>query len=125
MRLPALLAALALAGGSAYAMGSSNSGAPHAAVDQNYSAGAQPQHEGPVAKTKRALHRMGDKMRHMGAKAQRSTQREDNEYALNRNDKNAMDRNDTRNMGAGPSDAQDARQRRMDEAYIDWKAKQK
>ncbi len=90
----------------------------HAAADPNYSASAQPQHEGPVAKTKRALHRMGDKMRHMGGKNARSSQRADDEYTLNRND--------TRNMGAAGSDMQDsARQKRMDDAYADWKAKQK
>ena len=126
MKVPALLTALAVACGSTFAMGNSNSGDRHAAADQHYSAGAQPQHEGPIAKTRRALHRMGDKMRHMGGNARRSTQREDNEYALNHNDKNATNRNDTRNMGAAGSGAQDsARQQRMDEAYAHWKAQQK
>ena len=124
MKIPALLIALALACGSTFAMGDSNSGARHAAADPNYS--AQPKQEGPIAKTRRALNRMGDKMRNMGSNARRSTQREDNEYAANRNDRNAMDRNDTRNMGAAGSDTQDsARQQRMDEAYANWKAKQK
>ncbi len=118
MKIPALLTVLAVACGSAFAMGNSNSGDRHAAADPNYSASAQPQHEGPIAKTKRALHRMGDKMRHMGGKNARSSQRADDEYTLNRND--------TRNMGAAGSDMQDsARQKRMDDAYADWKAKQK
>ena len=125
MKIATLATALALACGSTFAMGNSASGDRHAAADQNYSASAQPQHEGPIARTKRALHRMADKMRHVGGNARRSTQRGDNEYAKNNNDKNAMDRNGTRNMGAAGSDMQDsARQQRMDEAYADWRAKQ-
>lgn len=123
MKIPALLTALAVACGSTFAMGDSTSGARHAAADPNYS--AQPKQEGPVAKTKRALSRMGDKMRNMGSNARRST-RDADEYTANRNDRNAMDRNDTRNMGAAGSETQDsARQQRMDEAYAHWKAKQK
>jgi hypothetical protein len=119
MKIPALLSAAALVCGSAFAAGqygtesaTQRSQSTAAASD---SASKSAKGDGLVAKTKRALHRMGDKMRSAGRK---STANDDiNQAAAQR---------DTRSVGAAGSDTQDsARQRRMDEAYANWKSKQK
>jgi hypothetical protein len=115
MKIPTLLAALALACGSAFAAGNTSD---HATTNRDQSAAVSSsthdsaKGEGFVAKTKRAFHRMGDKLRSMGHKNE--TQQ-------------AKDRDDTRAMGAGGSDAakDGARQRRMDQAYADYQSKQK
>jgi hypothetical protein len=105
-KIPALLAALAVACGSVYA----NTGThDKSAMNDKSTTAAAPEHkEGLGTKTKRAFHRMGDKLRSM---THRDTQ-------TARSD-------DTRTMGAAGSGTQDsARQKRMDDAYNNWKSKQ-
>jgi hypothetical protein len=122
-KIPALLTAMALACGGALAAGDYSSGSAEGSATQRSQSTAvaadsgskSAKGEGLVAKTKRALHRMGDKMRSAGRK---STKGDDiNQAAAS---------HDSRNMGAAGSDTQDsARQRRMDEAYANWQSKQK
>ena len=121
MKIPVLLTAAALACGSAFAAGEYGSSAESATQRSQSSAVASDsapksaKGEGLVAKTKRALHRMGDKMRSAGRKSP------DND-AINQ----AAAGHDTRSMGAAVSNTQEIdRQRRMDEAYANWKSKQK
>jgi rhamnose utilization protein RhaD (predicted bifunctional aldolase and dehydrogenase) len=122
MKIPALLTAAALACGSAFAAGQYGSGSADSATQRSQStavssdsASKSAKGDGVVAKTKRALHRMGDKMRSVGRKST------DNDE-INQ----AAARHDTRSMGAAGSETPDsARQRRMDDAYANWKSKQK
>jgi hypothetical protein len=121
MKIPALLTAAALVCGSAFAAGQYGSASADRATQSSQSTAAasdsasKAKGDGLVAKTKRALHRMGDKMRSAGRK---STANDD----INQ----AAARHDTRSMGAAASNTQDsARQRRMDDAYANWKSKQK
>lgn len=96
---------------------------------------------GVVDKTKNALHRAGDKMRHAGERVGKhvprsGAARDSNEHAMNsdmRQGHHAMNRDmrdkhhavdsDTRSMGAGGTDS--ARQARMDDAYANWKSRQR
>jgi hypothetical protein len=137
MKIPALIAVAALACGSAFAAQPYSSGSRDADTEAGRShstAVSKDMHaadkqaskpNGVVAKTKNAMHRMGDKMRNAGhrvaAKGQpKSTVRDD--------EKSYSDPQgaDTRAMGAAGSDRVDrARQARMDEAYSHWQSKQK
>jgi Skp family chaperone for outer membrane proteins len=115
MKIRALVTVLALACGTAFA--AQYSGAAEDAANRNQPAAAstdaQPKKGGGlIDKTKRAMHRLGDKMR----------------SAMHRKDKNTQTaaKGDTRSMGAAGSDTQDSgRQQRMDDAYASWKSKQK
>jgi hypothetical protein len=115
MKIRTLLTVVALACGTAFAAQSGTSSAEDAANRNQANAAStdtQPKKGGLVDKTKNALHRMGDKIRH----------------AMHRNDKNAQtaSKSDTSSMGAAGSDTQDSgRQRRMDDAYANWQKKQK
>ncbi|NPC58604.1 hypothetical protein [Caenimonas soli] len=115
MKIPALITVVALACGVAFsaqaATSSADSSKRGAVVAENRS---QAKGEGLGAKTKRAFHRMGDQMRSAGHKVSKATG----------TDKSAT--NDTRSMGAPGATQQDqARQVRMDEAYNNWKSRQK
>lgn len=68
-------------------------------------------------KTKRAFHRMGDKMRDTGHRITNKTNSKDDGDKTRYSSKN-----DTRSMGASGSDTSDsARRARMDEAYANSK----
>lgn len=115
MKIPALVTVVALTCGAAVAAQSTGTSADSrkrpAVTAQNQ---AQAKGEGLGAKTKRAFQRMGDKMRSAGQKVGKATG----------TDKAARD--DTRSMGAAGADQQDAaRRNRMDEAYSNWKSRQK
>jgi hypothetical protein len=78
----------------------------------------QQEHGTASGKTRDTMHKLGDKTRHamhrMGDAARRVAHR-------------GKDKNDTTAMGAAPStssDAAAARQRRMDDAYANWQARQ-
>lgn len=121
MKIATLIAVAALATGSAFAAGNNSYGDHSAAPSHESSAAANDNtHSGGglLDKTKRALHRMGDKIRgatHHAANSGRKSEA----------DRQAQTSSDTRSMGAAGSDAQDSgRQRRMDEAYNDWQKKQ-
>ena len=116
MKIPALLAALAIASGSAMAAGNYADSGKHAApADTQHSAAADTtQHSSPsfVEKTKRAFRRMGDKMARI------------THTDKNRSESASRD-NDTRAMGAAGSDTHDSGRRgRMDEAYSNYQNKQ-
>jgi hypothetical protein len=115
MKIQALVTVLALACGGAFAQ--YNSPAAEDAANRNQSTTASTDAQpgkggGLIDKTKNAVRRMGDKIRH----------------ATSRKDKNTQTaaKNDARGMGAASSDMQDSgRQQRMDDAYANWKSKQK
>ena len=115
MKIRALVTVLALACGTAFAAQPGSEAADEAANRNQSTAAstdAQPKKGGLVDKTKNAMHRLGDKMRN----------------AMHRKDKNSQTaaKSDTRSMGAAGSETQDRdRQQRMDDAYANWKSKQK
>ena len=119
--IPVLVTVIALACGSAMAAGS-KAGAAGAdlshgnAVSTEHTTSSGQPREGMVNKMKRGMHRMGEATRNamhrMGRKDAGRT-----EQAAG---------SDTRSMGAAGSGPQDsARRSRMDQAYEDWKSKQK
>ena len=122
MKIPALLSALALACGAALAAPQYGSGSSDrdAAAGRNQSAAVSSDTSrdakggGFIERTKEAFQRLGDKIRSATRKA------------TDRDATNATaGKGDTRSMGAAGSSPQDsARQRRMDEAYANSKAKQ-
>jgi hypothetical protein len=120
MKIRALLTVLALTCGAAFAQGNSGSTSRDAGASRNQSTAAAADSqskgsgEGLVAKTKRAFHNMGDKIRNAGRKNKDG----DNQTA-------GRSGNDTRSMGAAGSDSSDASRRaRMDDAYANSKSKQ-
>jgi hypothetical protein len=121
MKIPALLAALALACGAAVAGPDHAGSVSGPSVSQSSSNSASGSGNGVVDKTKRALHRMGDATRntlHRIGNAGRHS-------GPNGSDSHASDRgSDTRAMGASGSDSNDsARRSRMDDAYQRWSSK--
>jgi hypothetical protein len=132
MKIAALITALALAGGCAFAAGnSSTSGAASdyqnqsTATSTDTQSGTSGANGGVIDKTKRALHRVGgatrNTMHRIGNAARRTTHGGDNTAASG---------SDTRSMGASgsgsASDTQDsARRARMDQAYDNWRSRQK
>ncbi len=122
MKIPALLTALALACGTAlaapqYGNGSSDRDAAAtrnqaAAVSSDTSSGSA-KGGGFIERTKEAFQRLGDKIRNATRKS------------TDRDETNAKAKSDTSSMGAAGSSSQDsARQRRMDDAYANSKARQ-
>jgi hypothetical protein len=123
MKIATLAAVVALACGTAFAAGNNSYGDQKAAPSHESAAAANDNThsgDGLLNKTKRALHRMGEKMR--GA-----THRVANSDKKSEADRQAQaSGSDTRSMGAAGSNAQDsARQRRMDDAYSNWQSRQK
>jgi hypothetical protein len=119
MKIRALLTVLALTCGAALAQGNTGSTSRDAGASRNQSTAAAADSqskgsgEGLVAKTKRAFHNMGDKIRNAGRK------NKDGDQTAGRSG------NDTRSMGAAGSDSSDASRRaRMDDAYANSKSKQ-
>ena len=111
MKIAALITVAALACGTAWAQGygstaDKSSSTNHAATTAN---DTQPKGEGIMDKTKRAFHRLGEKLHASGNKAKDST------------DKTAQQNPDTRAMGAGADKSDSSRQARMDKAYADSK----
>lgn len=109
MKIAALITVAALTCGTALAQGYGNTADRDSSASRNQSAAvandSQPKGEGIMDKTKRAFHRLGDKIRSVGNKSKDHT------------DKTAQ-QNDTRTMGAAGADKSDsARQARIDQAY--------
>jgi len=110
MKIATIVTVVALATGSAafaadYGNHSDRDTSRHAAVVQHDDHGAT--HEGFIERTKRALHRMGQKLRS-------ATHRHSQTAAGNSND--------TRSMGAA-GDHDNGRQDRLNQAYNDWQHK--
>ena len=115
MKIATLVTVVALATGSAFAAQNSTTGSydrdtagTHKSTATATSNDTTQHKEGFVEKTKRAFHRMGEKIRGAG-------RHDKDDTAANR---------DTRSMGAAGSDMDSARQRRMDDAYANYKSKQ-
>jgi hypothetical protein len=115
MKTAALLASLALACGTAFAA-QDNNAATTRDTQTTPSGGAV------VDKTKNTLHRMGDKVRGAGHRVANAVRRSND-----RADNHPPGSNtDTRSMGAPGSDTADtARRARMDDAYDNYKSKQR
>lgn len=115
MKIPALLTVMALACGVAFAQthsGAAERGKTGKASQSATVASSDTKGEGIGAKTKRTFQRMGDKIRNTGDRIARKT--------------GTDNKSDTRSMGAAGSDAADSgRRARMDEAYDNWKSRQK
>jgi hypothetical protein len=94
--------ALAFAGAAFAQDGGTGPGQTYQGQASTPSAGYHAKGDGIIAKTKRGMHRMGNKVRH----------------AMHRDH-----RNDTTAMGAS-NDGDAGRQARMDEAYANYRAKQ-
>jgi hypothetical protein len=108
MKIPTLLTAVALTCGVAFTAQANTGADQQKQSTAASSTHAQAKGEGLGTKTKRAFHRVGDKLRSIGNKDKTQSARND----------------DTQTMGAGP--AQDSgRRQRMDDAYANWKSKQK
>lgn len=110
MKIATIVAAVALATGTAafaadHSAYSDRDSTNHATVAEHNDRSAS--HENFMDRTKRALHRMGEKLRS-------TTHRDHSETA-------ARDHNDTRSMGAAGDDS--ARRDRMDKAYNDYQHK--
>ncbi len=123
MKIATLVAVVALATGTAFAAGNNSSSDQKAAPSHESAAAANDNThsgDGLMDKTKRALHRMGDKIRN-------ATHRVANSGKKSETDRQAQTSgSDTRSMGAAGSNAQDSsRQRRMDDAYSNYQSKQK
>jgi hypothetical protein len=121
MKIPALITALALVGGVAVAQANTSATHDASAKDQTTAASTDTgQHEGLGTKLKKGLHRMGQATRnamHRVAHAGKKDKTTDTASAS---------ANDTRSMGSyGTSPADNARQKRMDDAYSDYQSKQK
>ncbi|HSI54719.1 MAG TPA: hypothetical protein VK981_12145 [Ramlibacter sp.] len=116
MKIPALVAALALAGGAAFAQTAATADADNR--NQAAMPADAPKGDGIMDKTKRAFHNMGDKMRATGKKIAKKVDQAD--HRDNKTEHAA--RSDTRTMGApGAETPESARRTRMDEAYANSK----
>jgi len=114
MKIAAIITVAALATGSAAFAADYGKQSDRDMQRDHAAASDSGKHEGLLDKTKRAFHRMGDKMRGAGSKMAHATHTPDPNRTAARND-------DTRSMGAGRDDMHDgARQRRMDDAYSNW-----
>jgi hypothetical protein len=114
MKIAALITVAALTCGTAFAQSSGSD----TSTTRNRSAatanGSQPKGEGLMDKTKRAFHKLGDKL-HAGKKSGDDTDKTAQQDPENRS---------TRAMGASGSDKSDSsRQSRMDQAYSNSKSK--
>ena len=115
MKIAALITVAALTCGTAFAQ-SYGSTSDKSSATTNHSAAAakdQPKGEGFIDKTKRAFHRLGEKLHASGNKAKDDTDKSAQQDPENRS---------TRAMGAsGSAKSDSARQSRMDQAYADSK----
>jgi hypothetical protein len=119
MKIPALITALALAGGVAVAQ--ANTAATHDASTKNQTTAAAADdstHEGLGTKLKKGLHRMGQATRNAMHRVAHAGKKD--------NTTDTASASDTRTMGSyGTSEADHSRQQRMDQAYDDYKSKRK
>ncbi|MEO8653567.1 MAG: hypothetical protein ABI409_05530 [Ramlibacter sp.] len=131
MKIAALLTAAALASGSALAAQNSSNydsrdtatthKAPVVVKDKPAAVAndAKPK-EGIVERTKGAVRRMGEKLGHA---TERLPGNKSSNQAMTDPSRADTSRSDTRSMGAAASD-DSGRQRRMDDAYNNWRARQ-
>lgn len=115
MKIAALITVAALTCGTAFAQSSSSTSGDTSATRNHSAATANdsaPKGEGIMDKTKRAFHRLGEKL-HAGKKSTDTTDKTAQQDPENK---------DTRAMGASGADKSDSsRQSRMDQAYSNSK----
>ena len=130
MKIAALLTVATLTCGVAFAQTGSGSAATQDPMAPRAAETTGVPHAKPggvVDKTKKAMHRMGDKMRHAGDRVGKHVPkagpaRDSRDQAM-KNDMRSDMPSDTRSMGAAGTDS--GRQARMDDAYSNWKSRQK
>jgi hypothetical protein len=125
MKIAALLTAATFTCGAAMAQTGSGSAAtqdPMAPRPAQTTGVPHAKPGGVVDKTKNAMHRMGDKMRHAGDRVGKHVPKS-GAHKANDQAMNSDARTDTRSMGAAGSDS--GRQARMDDAYANWKSRQR
>lgn len=129
MKIAALLTVATLACGAAMAQTGSGSAAAQDPMAPRAAETTGVPHAKPggvVDKTKNAMHRMGDKVRHAGERVGKHVPkagpaRNSSDHAMS-NDTRGDVPSDTRSMGASTDSG---RQARMDDAYANWKSRQK
>lgn len=119
MKIAALITVAALTCGTALAQGYGSTTDRSTSASPNQSATTansdQPKGEGIMDKTKRAFHRLGEKLRGSGDTAKNSADKDADKTAQQK-------QNDTHAMGAaGSAKSDSSRQSRMDEAYANSK----
>ena len=128
MKIAVLITALALTAGTAFAANDASTERDVNARPSQSTSASRNKHTtagtgtSVAAKTKHALQRAGRKVREAGHRVanagRRATHRDDNNHASTATD--------SRSMGAAGTDASDtARQNRMDDAYANYKSRQK
>ena len=126
MKIAALLTVATLTCGAAMAQTASGSAATQDPMAPRSAQATGVPHAKPggvVDKTKSALHRAGDKMRHAGERVGRHVPKSGPHHDSKDHAMNSDTRSDTRSMGAAGTDS--ARQARMDDAYANWKSRQR
>ena len=137
MKIAALLTVATLTCGAAMAQTGSGSAAsqdPMAPRPAETTGVPHAKPGGVVDKTKNALHRAGDKMRHAGQRVgthvpKAGTAHDSRDHAMrdqgmrDQRDRDHAMNSDTRSMGAAGTSSD--RQARMDDAYANWKSKQR
>ena len=131
MKIPALVTVVALTCGTAFAAQYDSGSADRdaAAANRTHSAAVSSDTQsdgakggGLIDKTKRAFHRLGEKMRNATHRTANAGRKSTDRDAINEQ----AARNDARSMGAAGSDTHDSdRKHRMDDAYANWQSKQK
>ncbi|HXE48296.1 MAG TPA: hypothetical protein VN663_07995 [Ramlibacter sp.] len=117
MKIPALVTVLALACGTAFAAQDTSSTAAEDAANRDQAATTDSGKGGVVDKTKDAVRHLGDKIGNKIGNATTSKDKSKTPTAA---------KSETRSMGAAATDTQDrGRQQRMDDAYANWKSRQK
>jgi hypothetical protein len=115
MKVQALIAAAAIACGSAAMAQQQDPSSTRAHREDATTARADQPDQGKAgSKVGNAMHRLGEKTRHAFHRTG---------DAMHRTASKDKDRSDTRAMGAAGSGDDHARQARMDDAYANWKAK--
>jgi hypothetical protein len=122
MKLPVLVTALALACGGAYAQSGSGDGAAAGpnTNDRTTMSVSEPKSSGDsvAKKMKRGVHKFADATRRTGQKIASGVRK-----ATHKDDSAHASKDETRSMGASPSE-DSARRARMDSAYENFKRKQ-
>ena len=123
MKIPALVTAIALACGGAYAQSDGAAAGPNtndkAITTQSASTGSTTAGEPVTQKIKRGAHKVADATRRMGHRISAGLNR-----ATHKKDTSHASKDDARSMGAAPAE-DSGRRSRMDQAYSNWKNKQK
>ncbi len=134
MKLQALMIAVALAAGTAYAQapnGSAKAPADTQSSAATMNSGSQASSAGGSSadthKTAKPHHKVAKKSSHAAQKEHASMHKKENMASARHHETHAQAGTNTRTMGAGPTVDLNSRgrERRMDQAYADWQARAK